>query len=201
MCVLVVGVVGCGDASPRPRPPAPFASGATGSPSAPAMPAQPAAPANISTATSDPAWLQCGSMEFPKPVAWTWVKPTAAFRTLQYEVPGGAELIVSVFPAGDGGAVDANIERWANQFGGAGSVKARAERSIGALRMVRVDFEGDFKGMGMAEAKPGMAQLGAIVQGPAHAVFVRLLGPTAAVEASRADFDRLAQGVRPQAAP
>ena len=165
------------------------------------MPAQRAAPSNISTESSDPAWLQCGSIEFPKPAAWTWVKPTAAFRTLQYQVPGGAELIVSVFPAGDGGAVDANIERWANQFGGAGSVRAREERSVGALRVVRVDFEGDFKGMGMAQAKAGMAQLGAIVQGPAHAVFVRLLGPKAAVEDSRADFDRLSQGVRPQVSP
>jgi hypothetical protein len=164
------------------------------------MPAQPAAPANISTETSDPSWLQCGSIEFPKPAAWTWVKPTAAFRTLQYEVPGGAELIVSVFPAGDGGAVDANIERWANQFGGPGSVKAREERSVGALRVVRVDFEGDFKGMGMAQAKAGMAQLGAIVQGPSHSVFIRLLGSRATVGAARDDFERMVQGLRPQAA-
>ena len=47
----------------------------------------------------------------------------------------------------------------------------------------------------------GMAQLGAIVLGPVHAVFIRLLGPKAAVEAVRADFDRLAQGVRPQVSP
>ncbi len=200
----------CGPSGAEPKPPAPFpvAAGTSG-----AMQAAPAAtpptagalgvtppppPQGLSTVTSDPAWMQCGSMEFPKPAAWAWVQPTAPFRTLQYAVPGDAELVVSVFPAGDGGAVDANIERWAKQFGGPGSVKARSERAVGALRVTRVDFEGDFKGMGMAQAKSGMAQLGAIVQGPKQSVFVRLLGAKAAVEAARAEFETLALGVREQ---
>lgn len=161
-------------------------------------PTPPPPPKGLSTESSDPAWMQCGSIEFPKPVAWTWVKPTAMFRTLQYSVPGEAELIVSVFPAGDGGAVDANVERWANQFGGPASVQARGERAIGELRVTRVDFAGDFKGMGMAQAKPGMAQLGAIVQGPRQSVFVRVLGPQAAVEAARGDFEALVAGARAQ---
>jgi hypothetical protein len=160
----------------------------------------PAAPEGLSTAGSDPAWMQCGSMEFPKPAAWTWTKPTAPFRTLQYAVPGDAELIVSVFPAGDGGAVDANVDRWAKQFGGPASVKARSEFAVGEFRVTRVDFEGDFKGMGMGQAKTGMSQLGAIVQGPRQSVFVRVLGAKAAVQAARGDFDRLVQGVRGQAA-
>lgn len=158
----------------------------------------PPAPAGLSTAASDPAWMQCGSIEFPKPVGWKWVQPTAPFRTLQYAVPGDAELIVSVFPAGDGGAVDANVERWAKQFGGPASVKARSERVMGELRVTRVDFEGEFKGMGMAQAKAGMSQLGAIVQGPKQSVFVRVLGAKAAVEAARREFEQLVAGARPQ---
>ena len=142
--------------------------------------------------------MRCGSLEFPKPAAWAWVKPTAPFRTLQYAVPGEAELIVSVFPVGDGGALEANIERWANQVGGKGSVKARADRVVGEVRVTRVDFEGEFKGMGMAQARPGMLQLAAIVQGPKQTVFIRLLGAKAAVEAARSDFDQLAAGVRAQ---
>jgi hypothetical protein len=144
--------------------------------------------------------MQCGSIEFPKPQAWKWVKPSAPFRTLQYEVPGGSELIVSVFAAGDGGALEANIERWANQFGGASSVKARVERSVGEIRVTRVDFAGDFKGMGMSQARTGMLQLGAIVQAPKQSVFIRLLGPAGGVEAARAEFDTLVSGVRPQPA-
>jgi hypothetical protein len=158
----------------------------------------PAAPEGLSTESSDPAWMRCGSLEFPKPAAWAWVKPTAPFRTLQYAVPGEAELIVSVFPAGDGGALEANIERWANQFGGAGSVKARVDRVVGEIRVTRVDFAGDFKGMGMAQPRTGMLQLGAIVQAPRQSVFIRLLGPASAVEAARADFEALVAGVRAQ---
>jgi hypothetical protein len=206
-------VVACGKPAAQPKPPAPFASKAapagavqgsapaavaSGSGAGGAMPTPPVAPAGLSTETSDASWMQCGSLEFPKPAAWVWVKPSAPFRTLQYRVPGEAELIVSVFPAGDGGAIDANIERWANQFGGAAGVKARSERMVGEVRVARVDFEGDYKGMGMAQAKPGMAQLGAIVQGPKQSVFVRLLGPKAAVEAARGAFDALVAGARAQ---
>ena len=165
-----------------------------------ASPAPPATPSGVSTESSDPAWMQCGSIEFPKPAAWKWIKPSAQFRTLQYAVPGDAELIVSVFPAGDGGALEANIERWANQFGGASSVKARTDRAVGEIRVTRVDFAGDFKGMGMAQARTGMLQLGAIVQAPTQSVFIRLLGPASAVESVRAEFDALAAGVRPQSA-
>ncbi|MFM7808024.1 MAG: hypothetical protein ACKPEA_08860 [Planctomycetota bacterium] len=203
-----VMVLSCGPSSPAPKPPAPFPQAAahaksTGStvaaaPVAPGVPAPPATPTGVSSETSDPAWMQCGSIEFPKPAAWKWVKPSAQFRTLQYAVPGDSELIVSVFPAGDGGAVEANVERWANQFGGAGSVKARVDRVVGEIRVTRVDFAGDFKGMGMAQARTGMLQLGAIVQAPKQAVFIRLLGPAAAVEGARADFEALAAGVRPQ---
>lgn len=165
------------------------------------MPPQPAAPANISTDASDPAWLQCGMVEFPKPAAWKWVKPTAAFRTLQYEVPGAAELIVSVFPAGDGGDVEPNVERWRNQFRDAAGQPAqvrRVDRTVGGVSVVRVDFVGAFKGMGMTDAKPDMAQLGAIVRTPTQSVFIRLLGPQVAVEAARAEFERLVDGLRPQ---
>ena len=207
-------VASCGPSAPAPKQPAAFpqpsavaspGQGAGGSPSGSglggagtASPAPPPTPAGVSTESSDPAWMQCGSVEFPKPAAWKWVKPSAPFRTLQYAVPGDAELIVSVFPAGDGGALEANIERWANQFGGASSVKARVDRVVGEMRVTRVDFAGDFKGMGMAEARAGMLQLGAIVQAPKQAVFIRLLGPASAVEAARSDFDALAAGARPQ---
>lgn len=213
-CAWLVALMhACGEPAAQPKPPAPFAAdaakaraGETAKPgvaaNAPAaggaMPTPPAAPAGLSTESSDAAWMQCGSLEFPKPVAWAWVKPNAPFRTLQYRVPGEADLIVSVFPAGDGGAIDANIERWANQFGGAAGVKARSERVVGEVRVARVDFEGDYKGMGMAQAKPGMAQLGAIVQGPTQSVFIRVLGTKAAVEAARAEFEALVAGVRAQ---
>ena len=206
VCSLALVTFGCGASGAEPRPPAPFPSkaapatapGATAAPDASGV-KPPPAPEGLSTADSDPAWMQCGSIEFPKSAAWAWTQPTAPFRTLQYAVPGGAELIVSVFPANDGGAVDANIERWAKQFGGPASVKARTERQVGDLRVTRVDFEGDFKGMGMAQAKTGMAQLGAIVQGPRQSVFVRVLGAKAVVDAARTPFETMIAGVRPQA--
>jgi hypothetical protein len=77
------------------------------------------------------------------------------FRTLQYSVPGAgdstkqAELIVSVFVDGDGGPLDANIERWRNQFR-AGDRPPEAKRSaktVGPLKVELIELAGDYLAM------------------------------------------------------
>jgi len=193
----------CGDSSPRPTPPAPFASqGASPSGAPTSTPVPPPAPARMSTAESDPAVLQCGSLAFPKPAGWTWVQPTAPFRTLQYVVPGTAgpgDLIVSAFPKGDGGALEANVTRWRGQFAAADGGEApmtRRDLQVAGMPVTRLDFEGTFQG-GMGQPpREGVRQLAAIVQGPDQTLFIRLIGPAESVEGARADFEAMIAGVR-----
>lgn len=164
----------------------------------------------LSTATSDPKVVEIGGLVMPKPVAWIWQRPTMQFRTLQYEVPApagaspAAELIFSLFPSGGAGPIDANIERWINQFR-AGSaedpVTQRTELEIDGLRVIRIDLRGAYMGMGAAAPRPQTAQLGAIVEAPGANVFIRLLGPEATVESARADFDTMIAGIRRAASP
>ncbi len=145
--------------------------------------------------------MQCGELEFPKPPEWEWVKPAVAFRTLQYRVPhaaGDGELIVSAFAIGDGGGVQANIDRWQKQFQGADGMAVevtKSERTVAGIQVTRADCAGLFLGMGMEKGKPGMAQLGAIVQGPQQMIFIRLIGPQATVDAWRSAFERMIDGL------
>ena len=137
--MILACAASCSDA-PAPKPPAPIVPAAPGA-STPAAGSAPSAAPSASAPTSsspsavaasgvdpstwktsssadDPTVLEVAGLRAPKPATWVWTKPTMQFRTLQYAVPGegdstkGAELIVSVFVAGDGGPLEANITRW-----------------------------------------------------------------------------------------
>jgi len=62
-----------------------------------------------------------------------------------------AECIVNYFGPGQGGSVDANIERWKSQVQGASGKPAPAkvaERKVRGLTITTVDASGTYSGMG-----------------------------------------------------
>ncbi|RLS23106.1 MAG: hypothetical protein DWH71_01290 [Planctomycetota bacterium] len=144
-----------------------------------------------------------GGLTMPKPVTWVWTAPSMQFRALQYAVPAlgvnspAAELVFSVFPAGDGGPVDANLDRWSNQFrsGAAAAESKRSQATVNGMQVSRVESVGDYMGMGAAAPRPGYMQLGAIVQAPGRTVFMKVVGPQATVESNRAAFEAMIAGI------
>lgn len=209
----------CGEA-PAPKPPAAMTPSATARSADSAAPAAPATASTaaavidsqvdpsewkVSTSADDPQWLEVAGFRAPKPAAWVWTKPSMQFRTLQYTVPGegdstkSAELIVSVFVAGDGGPLDANIERWRGQFRKNNEpVEAkRSSREVGPLKVEFVELEGEFMAMGAPAPKKDTLQLAAIVQAEGRNVFFRLVGPKETVEANREAFNKLIDGLMP----
>ena len=127
------------------------------------------------------------------------------FRTLQYAVAGeadstkAAELVISVFLEGDGGPLDANIARWRSQFrqGDTSPEPKLSDLEVGPLKVKFIELEGDYMAMGAAAAKRDFSQIGAIVQAPGRNVFFRLIGPKETVEANRADFTKMIEGLMP----
>lgn len=218
---LIATLAAC-DQAPAPRPPAAMKPAAS-APQAASAPAPSAAPATASTAAAvidsqvdpskwkvstsadDPQWLEVAGFRAPKPASWVWTKPSMQFRTLQYTVAGegdstkSAELIVSVFVAGDGGPLDANIERWRGQFRKNNEpVEAkRSSKEVGPLKVELVELEGDFMAMGAPAPKKDSLQLAAIVQAEGRNVFFRLVGPKETVEANRAAFEKMIDGLMP----
>jgi hypothetical protein len=146
-------------------------------------------------------------LTLPKPASWTWTKPTMAFRTLQYQVCDAAagtpadcaDLIVSAFKKGDGGSVEANIDRWKNQFQGADGASAspvKSQRTVAGAAVTRVDLKGAWKGMGMNEARAASAQLAAAIELPQETIYIRLVGPERVVESARRNFEAMIDGLR-----
>lgn len=163
-----------------------------------------------SSATSNPSLIELPSITLPKPAAWTWVKPSMQFRTLQYQVCNSspekvapcADLIVSVFKLGDGGSVDANIGRWKNQFqniDGSPAEPTRSRRVVAGASVTRVDLKGAWKGMGMGEAQNNSEQLAAAIELPQETIYIRMVGPESTVEAARKDFEAMVDGLAPRA--
>jgi len=205
--------------APEPKPPAPTAPAAAPSVQAPAtLPV--AGPVNVpagtiggvdpskwktSTSADDASVIEVAGLRAPKPASWVWTKPTVQFRTLQYAVAGdtdstkAAELVVSVFLAGDGGPIDANIARWKGQFrvGDAAPEPKLSTKDVGPMKVEFVELEGDYLSMGAPAPKKDFAQIGAIVQAPGRNVFFRMIGPKATVDANRDAFMKMIDGLMP----
>jgi hypothetical protein len=109
-----------------------------------------------------------------------------------------AECGVYYFGAGQGGSVDANLERWKSQFRTSEGKPAPAQvatRTVKGLKVTTIDASGDYSGMGgpMANGKPvpGYRLLGAIVEGPDGNIFLKFTGPARTISANQAQFDQL----------
>lgn len=128
-------------------------------------------------------------------------------RVATYTVPaaGGdmeaGECAVYYFGQGQGGSVQANLDRWIGQFqqpNGKPSkdVAHTGKKTIHGLNVTTVDVSGTYTGMGgpmspTHTSKNGYRLLGAIVEGPEGAVFFKFTGPVKTVAAGQPTFDKM----------
>ncbi len=136
-------------------------------------------------------------------IKWTapsdWKAQAARpMRAATYTVPPDGECVVNFFGAGQGGGVEANVDRWKGQFRGPAGKSADAQvkkRTVHGLAVTTIDVSGEYSGMGgpMAPGKPvaGYRLLGAIVEGPGGTVFIKFTGPAKTVAAQQQKFEQL----------
>jgi hypothetical protein len=137
------------------------------------------------------------------PSAWTTAPNPNPMRKATYKIPKAqgdaddAELAVS----SAAGGVEANVDRWAKQFGDA---KAKTEpRTVNGLKITMVEIKGTYAGggpmMGAAAAAAGPKEkqmlLGAIVEQGDRQHFFKMVGPEKTVTAAKKDFDKLVSSV------
>ena len=168
---------------------------------APTIPGQ-AAPAGHEAI---PGGASSGEVRWTAPKEWTEVTPSSQMRRAQYRLRAvssdteDGECVVYYFGAGQGGDVQANIQRWVAQFSGPGSESPRTtEIKIGDLSASRVEVGGTYTPSPMSmmggpapQPKPGYILLGAIVPGPDSNWFFKCTGPEKTMKANRARFDAL----------
>ena len=123
-------------------------------------------------------------------------------------VPGGkanAECGVYFFGAGQGGSVEANIERWEGQFQGADGKLAPAKvvkrTTSRGITITTIDTSGDYSGFGgplpSGHSVPGYRLLGAVVDTPGGNIFVKFTGPARTIAANQAKFEQLLTSFQP----
>jgi len=97
------------------------------------------------------------------------------------------------FGAGQGGGVEANITRWKKQFEGEVEVTPETltygEQQVSVVTMAGTFLDGPM--MARKVPKEGYLLLGAIIPHETGGVFLKMTGPKADVEKSKADFKKL----------
>ena len=142
------------------------------------------------------------------PAGWTRVQGSSPVRKATYRPPRAAgdkddsELAVFYFGPGQGGGIEANVDRWIKQFQGVKPESVRREdRSANGLRQHTVEIDKGPFASGMpganTEPRPDFGLLGAIVEAPSGAYFFKLTGPSASVKAARPAFLKLLDSVKP----
>jgi hypothetical protein len=150
----------------------------------------------------------------------TWTPPSSwkvdaprPMRAASYSIPAagdaeGGECVVYYFGPGQGGGVEANIDRWVKQFqapggGPADKLAKRADRSVGGIPVATLELTGTylFKPFPMAPnatPKPDYRMIAAIVQGKDAPVFFKLTAPKKTAGAAEADFWKMIESLKKQ---
>jgi len=118
-----------------------------------------------------------------------------------YTVAPGAECAVYFFGSGQGGSVDANVDRWVGQFVQADGKPSKsmakiAKKTIHGWPVTTVDVSGAYTGMGGASMSDYRI-LAAIIEGPQGSVFFKFTGPAKTVAWNQAAFDKMLASLGP----
>jgi hypothetical protein len=136
-------------------------------------------------------------LKWTAPAGWQAESGSRPMRAATYTV-GDAECAVYFFGQGQGGGIQANIDRWESQF--QGSISKTGKRTIHGLAVTTIDVSGNYKGMtgpgsGGGAPKPGFRMLGAIVENPAGNVFFKFTGPAKTIAANETKFNQMLDSV------
>jgi len=160
--------------------------------------------------SAGPAPASAAGLRFKAPSTWISEAPSSSMRLAQYRLPGlegdpeDAELAVFYF-GGQGGSVQANVDRWIGQFSnpdGSPVTDPRvSQREANGIPLTIVDVHGTYhqsQGPMMAQttAKENYRMLAAVAEGPAGPTFFKLTGPQPTVDHFEKSFDSFLNTLR-----
>jgi hypothetical protein len=100
-------------------------------------------------------------LKWATPTGWKMNEGSRPMRAATYSVPAAAgdpenaECVVYFFGAGQGGSIEANLDRWKNQFlqNGQPANAQIGKRTAHGLPVTTIESAGDYTGMGGPTAK------------------------------------------------
>jgi hypothetical protein len=132
---------------------------------------------------------------FSPPDGWKSSPPSSSMRKAQFTA-GDAEVVFFYFGPGGGGGVQANVDRWMKQFQDAKNQKVE-NKNVGGVKVIYARATGTFmtgRPFGPKTPKKGYALLGAIIEGKQGAIFVKMTGPEASVQANADKMKSMVEG-------
>jgi hypothetical protein len=155
-------------------------------------------PASSQPAAGQPA-ASAGSpsdLQFQTPDGWISEQPSSSMRVAQYRLPGDAgdaSLVVFFFGPGQGGPVEANLDRWIGQMkqpdGSSSKEKAKTETTtINGMKVTLLDVAGTYSagdmmgGAGTPQDKPNSRMRAGVFETAKGAYYVKLVGPEKTIE-------------------
>jgi hypothetical protein len=137
--------------------------------------------------------VDLGAVTLQADLAWQTATPSSSMRKAQFTLPRvagdpeDAELAVFYFGAGQGGSVEANLQRWYGQFeqpdSSSSAEKAKTSQDVvDGMNLTMVDVNGTYTasmmpGMGEHFNKPNFRMLAAVLETPQGPYFFKLVGP------------------------
>ena len=145
------------------------------------------------------------------PDAWV-AQPQRQMRVATYQTSAAegdgdpGEVAVFYFGPGEGGTVEANVNRWFQQFDQddgrpTSEVAERETMDVDGVRVTLVRATGTYNAAAgpmapRADLRPGYRLIGAIAEGPEGAVFFKFTGPAATVQQEETRFMSMVESIR-----
>jgi hypothetical protein len=158
----------------------------------------------VSTLAAAGTVVDLGGLHSAAPAAWKEVPVTNPMRVKQFTVPGPgkegeAELVVFFFGQGQGGATQANLDRWKAQFqppeGKTLEPKTSTLKTASGAPATVLDISGTYlfkaspMAPGPAEPRPNHRMIAAVLETPGGNYYLKLVGPAKTIEKSKKEFD------------
>jgi hypothetical protein len=152
-----------------------------------------------------------GPVSYEAPADWIVLPPKPPMRLAQWRLPGAGgdsedgQVVLYFFGAGQGGGVQANLDRWIGQMtqpdGGSSSEVARTEdwkQDTVAVTLVDVSgtFEDRMPGASEGASRPGFRMIAAVVEAPGGTVYAKATGPAPTIERFAPSIRRFLESMR-----
>jgi hypothetical protein len=141
------------------------------------------------------------------PTGWKESPTSSPMRFKQFTLPRDkadaydAELVIFFFGAGQGGGIEANLDRWKKMFEPpAGKTLDQSSKvdtmNVGKVKTTVLDVRGTYMykaspmAPGPAEPRSNHRMLAVVFESPQGPYFMRFVGPERTVEKHRKDFEK-----------
>ncbi len=151
-----------------------------------------------------------GGLKSAAPGTWKESPVSSPMRVKQFGIPGkdgDAELAVFFFGKGQGGSVEANIDRWKKQFQPPAGKTLDQVSKVGTVKLTSTkatvfDISGTYMHKtrpmdpGPGEPRANHRMLAVVLETPEGDYFLKLVGPAKTIEKNKKDFDAWLKGFK-----